>query len=156
MSVIVQQALSLLYQNRSGILIQPLVELLEILGEKNDVIAILNYLALKGYCQTFDRSIHPLSDLLDLAETGEIHGNIPDSSEYQVVDSASRRIIGRIRGTFDKVFLLAGRSWKVINVEGNRIHVRPHGGPALSAAFGMHHNVGRFHYLLPPELRYTH
>lgn len=155
MSVIVQQALSLLYQNRAGIPIQSLVELLGILGKKNDVISILNYLALKGYCQTFDRSIHPLSDLLDLAETGEIHSNIPDSSEYQVVDSASGRMIGRIRGSFDKVFLLAGRSWKVIKVEGNRIDVRTHTGPASPATFGMYHNVGRFHYLLPPELRQT-
>lgn len=152
-SVIVQQSLSILYQARTGIPRQTLADFMKPLGTQEEVRAIINHLGDKGYCLELGDQLYPSSDLLDLGEEGKIHSNIPDQNDYQVIDADSGKPVGRIRGSFDQTFLLAGRTWKVLMVQGNQVTVRrsPHGG--ASASFGMQRNVGQFYYLLPPSLR---
>lgn len=153
LSVVVQQIFSLLYQYRAGVHRSELIDLVSQLAPPQDVSIILGYLMDKGYCLQIADSLYPSSELLDFGDEGKIHSNIPDQSEYIVVNVDSGQPVGRIRGAFDQVFLLSGQSWKVILVEGNHVMVSryPRGAPA--ATFGIQRNVGQFHYLLPPEMR---
>ena len=100
-----------------------------------------------------DQDIYPTTDLLDLAEEGKIHSNIPDQSQHEVWNVDTGRPVGKIIGSFDQVFLLAGQSWRVVGFEGNRVLVRRAPRGAASARFGVGRNVGQFHFLLPPEMR---
>lgn len=153
LSVIVQQLFSLLYHMRTGVAWEELIALFTPLATPGQIKDILLYLCDKGYCLELGDTLCPATDLLDLGDKGMIHSNIPDQTHYRVVDSSSGRTIGRIQGSFDEVFLLAGQSWRVIKVEGEEIWVRRHARTAGNAIFGRQRNVGQFHHLLPPELR---
>jgi ATP-dependent Lhr-like helicase len=153
LSVVVQQTLSLLYQFRAGLSRHEYLHLVGLLGAEGDITAVLRYLKDKGYCLELGDALYPSSDLLDIGDEGNIHSNVPDNNEYRVVDSDTGRQIGRIRGSFDEVFLLAGQSWRVIAVRGDEILAKRTPQRASAAQFGVQRNVGRFHYLLPPDLR---
>lgn len=153
LSVVAQQIISLLYQFRAGLSRKELLDLVGVLGTQDENAAILRYLKDKGYCLEIDEASYPSTELIDLGDKGNIHSNIPDHNDYRVINSDTGQQVGRIRGTFDEVFLLAGQSWKVIAVQGDEILVRRSAQSAAAAHFGIQRNVGRFHYLLPPELR---
>ncbi len=153
LSVVAQQTLSLLYQFRSGILRQSLLDMVGLLGTQDEVAAILRYLGEKGYCLELDGKLYPSSELLDLGDEGKIHSNVPDHNDYRVTNVDTGQAVGRIRGTFDQVFLLAGQSWQVVAIQRDEVLVRRSSLRASAASFGIRRNVGQFHHLLPPELR---
>lgn len=152
-SVVVQQVLSLLFQHPVGISRSDLADLLAPLCGPPEFTAIMNHLVDKGYAIDVRGLTFPSSELMDMGEDGEIHSNIPDHGDYEVVNAETGRPVGRIRGTFDQVFLLAGQSWKVVSIQRNQVLVRRHPQGSGSAEFGVQRNVGRFYFLLPSYLR---
>lgn len=152
-SVIVQQILSVLYQNRSGIPVQHMLSILQPLGSRMECESILSLIRDKQYCTMTRESVFPADELLDLGDMGTIHSNIPNEYELRVYDEATGRPIGQIRGTFDDSFLLGGKGWQVLKVSHSKVIVRKHIGDATAADFGVRRNVGRFHYWLPAVMR---
>ncbi len=153
LSVIVQQTLSLLYQHRTGLTPFELRTLLQTLGSETEVQLIVDHLIEKGMALSLRDRVYPSSELLDLGELGEIHSNVPDSGDHTVVNIDTGREVGHISGAFGSVFLLAGQAWRVVRAEKMRVLVRRHAGPGAAALFAGQRNVGRFHYLLPRDLR---
>ena len=153
LSVVVQQTLSLLFQHRSGISWNDLVPLLRALATPTAVKAIVHHLIKKGYNLELGDLLFPTGELLDLAERGTIHSNIPDTGEHEVVDADSGRSVGRIFGSFDDVFLLAGQSWHVLELHPGKVVVRRHSTPGRTPVFSPIPMHGHFHYLLPPDLQ---
>lgn len=152
-SVIVQQTLSLLYQGRPSVLKADIFDLLAPLASPIILQAILEHLESTGWLIRRERSFHPTTQLMDLAEKGEIHSNVPDSGDYAVIDSASGRTIGRVSGVIDSVFLLNGSAWRIIETRDSSLLVHRTASSDAAARFITRRNVGRFHPYLPFELR---
>lgn len=153
LSAAVQQTFSLLFQHPEGMHASALADMVSPLVGEDDGRAMLAHLRDHGWI-TRVRDLWCASErVMDLGEKGKIHSNIPDSTVYDVVDTTSGSIIGKIAGVFDRVFVLGRRAWQVVSVRRRAIYVRPFSGRADPALFVPHRNVGAFTHLLPPELR---
>lgn len=152
-SVAIQQTFSLLFQHPGGMPENALTELLSPLVDQQDCRTILAHLQDKGWISQERGRWYASIQVMDLGEKGEIHSNIPDSTLYTVVDITSGKTIGKIAGQFDHVFALGRRAWEIVSVQRETMRVRPFRGKADSAIFVPHRNVGKYEYLLPPELR---
>ncbi len=88
-------------------------------------------------------------------EKGKIHSNIPPAEAFKVIDTVTRKIIGEVNFPVDDIFVLAGRIWKIVSVEGNlnKIYAKPWGGKAYNPRFRIHNQKGRFFYLLPENIK---
>ena len=96
---------------------------------------ILVHLRRQGWLEQRTGRWFASTQLMDLGEKGRIHSNIPDSRVHQVVDADSGRIIGRVAGVFDNVFVLAQQPWQVVSVSGDVIRVRRFKGRASAPLF---------------------
>ncbi len=153
LSVCVQQTLSYLYQNPQGVDRDEMVELLLPLCGQPLAVGILSHLVSSGKLEERRGALFATTEVMDMGEIGRIHSNIPDSERYRVVDEATGREIGTISGAFDKVFVLAGRSWRVTHVSVGIVRVRSFEGKAGAAVFHRQRGAGAFHSWLPPELQ---
>jgi len=153
LSVAVQQTLSYLYQHPEGVPETELLELLAFLCSESEARLILRYLRRNGWIEGRTGYWFASTKLMDTSEKGCIHSNIPDSQTYRVIDLDSGKEIGTIAGSFDEVFVLARKAWKVMSVGSGLIKVRRFEGKASAAMFQRHKNVGAFYYLLPPDLK---
>ncbi len=152
-SVAIQQILSLLFQHPEGLGIDALADKVSPLVDASLCHRLLVHLGEEGWVGQ-ERGIWSASvKVMDMGERGEVHSNIPDSTVYDVFDTTSGRSIGKIAGTFDRVFLLGRRAWEVLSVRGLTIQVRAHHGRAEPAVFTPHRDVGAFTFLLPPGVR---
>lgn len=152
-SVLIQQTMSLLYSRRAGVTTTELDALLMPLSNGTIVPAVLDALKARDFALTRYGKWFPTDKLIDVGDVGSIHSNIPDQTEYEVQDVRSGRNVGQIRGAVDNVFLLGGVGWRIVGFERDKLMVKRHEGKANSAEFGRSHNVGKYHYWLPPELR---
>lgn len=152
-SVAVQQIFSYLYQNPEGLNEELIFELTSPLCSEEISKLILTNLKINGWIDFKASRYFPSSKLLDLGEKGRIHSNIPDPQSYRVIDIDSGVEIGKIAGTFDKVFVLGGRIWRLISIENNVIKVRNIKGEISAPNFQRYRGKGSFYGLLPMELR---
>lgn len=152
-SVAIQQTFSLLFQHPGGMPEVTLADILSPLVDQEDYRTILAHLQDKGWISQERDRWYASMQVMDFGEKGEIHSNIPDSTLYTVVDITSGKTIGKIAGQFDRVFALGRRAWEIVSVQRETMRVRPFRGKANSAIFVPHRNVGKYEYLLPPELR---
>lgn len=153
LSVAVQQIFSYLYQNKGGVLETEIVDLLSPICSKTEVTLILRHLRSRGWVERAADRWFAQGKLMDRGEKGRIHSNIPDSQSYRVIDIDSGREIGLMMGAVDEVFVLGGKTWRIVSMGPNVIRVRRFIGQAKAAFFPSHGRVGAFYWLLPPELK---
>ncbi len=153
LSVAVQQVLSCLYQHPGGLSEDFFLSLFEGFCSPNDVNLILRHLAKLGYVEQGQGRWFASAKVMDMGDRGAIHSNIPNVRDYKVVDASTGATLGEVSPAIvEDVFRLAGKSWRVVRVEGARIYVSPaRGGQA--AQFGRSCSKGAFSELLPPQLR---
>lgn len=153
LSVAVQQTLSYTFQRRSsGVSHKELIAFLSELCSEQAAQQIIEYLNEQDWIQRAGNNWHPTTQLMDKAERGHIHSNIPDQGTYKVIDIESGQEIGTVSGVFDEVFLLARQAWEVVSIQHSTIRAKRFQGRVSSAIFSRHRGNGMFHYLLPPSL----
>ncbi|MEW6047354.1 MAG: DEAD/DEAH box helicase [Bacillota bacterium] len=153
LSVVVQQALSCIYQHPAGLAQEELIDLVSPLCSGYEATLILSNLERRGWVEQARGLWCPSQKLMEAGEAGRIHSNIPDQSEYRVIDVDSGKEIGAVHGVFDEVFVLGRATWSVVSVSRGVIRVRRFGGKASPAVFRRHGPVGAFFPLLPSELK---
>jgi ATP-dependent Lhr-like helicase len=153
-SVAIQQIISLLFQHRGGGLpTSALAPIMSCLVDENQLSQLLEHLEVKQMLVRHASRWFLSTGLLDEAERGAIHSNIPDTTIYRVIDVDSTREIGSIVGLFDNVFLLGSAVWQVVDVRFPIIRARRYRGTADSALFKRHPQSGRYYRFLPTSLR---
>jgi len=152
-SVAVQQIFSLLFQHREGLPEKAVADILAPLASAEVCHMLLVHLRQEGWVEQERGAWYASQRVMDMGERGKIHSNIPDSTPYEVIDSASGRSIGTIAGAFDRVFLLGRRAWEVVAVRHRTVTVQAYHGKAEPALFLPHHGEGAFWPFLPPVLR---
>ncbi len=154
-SVVVQQVFSVLYENRSGLRLEELYELLNPICDLSLLNKILDYLVDQSYVyKSFDR--FKLSTFIrDLGEKGKIHSNIPDSLEYEVIEKTSGKRIGKISGYIDEYFVLGGIPLRVVEINDykRQIWVEKVKGNFEAPIFKRKKNIGAFFGYLPNEVK---
>ena len=153
LSAVVQQIFSIMYE-RGKVHQSFLIHLLHILCDAEKLKKILLHLSLLGYLEFNNDYIYPSMKLLDLADKGFIHSNIPNEKDMQVIDTATDLYIGNIviepiKGTR---FVLAGRSWEIKRCLGRKIFVKEIKEFDFVASFGKRRSEGKFINLVPREL----
>ena len=152
-SVAIQQIFSYLYQIPEGLAEEPILQLISPLCSEVESQLIISHLRKNRWIEYRGDRYFPSTKLLDLGEKGRIHSNIPDPKSYRVIDIDTGLEIGKIAGTFDKVFMLGGKVWELIYVENNVIKGRKIKGEIAMPNFQRHKDKGSFYWLLPNELR---
>jgi len=151
-SVIVQQSFSMLFELRKAHL-NTLKEHLCLLNTEEKIEAILSHLGSLGYVEFAGDWVYPTTKLLDEAEKGWIHSNIPDERDVKVIDVLTKHEIGHI--TIDPfkgvMFVLGGKTWKVESVHGENLYVKEVKEPGAIPYFSRRRSEGRYFRLLPPE-----
>lgn len=153
LSVAIQQIFSCLYQNVTGMEENELCSLLNTLASNTHIYKILETLKENSWIQNRSTRWQATTKLMDLGEIGRIHSNIPDSFQFEVIDSGSGRCVGKIFGSFDKTFTLGQKRWLIETIQENRIIVKRFQGTAMAPYFKKQKTKGAFFHLLPPELR---
>jgi len=153
LSVCVQQIFSLTYQYRTGVTLEQVRKFLAPLARCDEIDVIVHHLINEGWLEKRRGLICASTKLMDMGERGMIHSNIPDALEYRVIERPSNREVGRISGTFDSVFLLAGRAWRVLRVEDTVIYVELYREKSHSALFKPSTELGKFFSYLPRNMQ---
>jgi len=151
--VIVQQIFSCAFQFRNGVSHDYLASVLSPLCASSRLLTYVDFLCESGWLVPHRGKLFASEKLMNLGERGKIHSNIPDGAALSVIDSTTQKVIGRIDGNFDEVFILARRAWKVVKVDGRCVYVRPYHGKASPASFIPRRNRSSFNRILPPSLR---
>jgi ATP-dependent Lhr-like helicase len=124
LSVVVQQIFSYLFQRRSGVSSEELYEIFDSFCGREIFDEIVINLKNLEFVELRVNRWHATERLMELADRGVIHSNIPDTREYQVVDITSGRHLGDIIPPGVKTFLFAGRAWEIVRVEQDTIFVK--------------------------------
>lgn len=153
LSVGVQQIFSLLYSHPLGLSEEELCYYLSPICSQEQTHLILRELLKREWVEMRAGFYHASTKLMNLGEQGRIHSNIPDEPSFTVIDVVSGKEIGRIAGIFDKTFLLAGKIWMVVAVEGKSIYAKQVKKEAFTPVFYRYSLVGAFFHLLPSPLK---
>ena len=153
LSVVVQQVFSWLYQQKRPCQPEELWTFVQPLCTEDELTEILAHLRQKDYLGVRAGRYYGSEKIFEWGEKGRIHSNIPDQTEIPVIDVATEREVGKIFGDVDRVFVLAGRAWEVVQRQGYRILVKRFTGKAEPTCFQPRPAVGAFFFLLPPRLR---
>lgn len=153
LSVTVQQIFSSLYANSSGLENDYFLEFFYEFCSESDLKNILNHLKTKGWIERRYNKWYATTKLMDLGEKGVIHSNIPSTEASKVINIGSKQTIGDVQYPIDDIFVLAGRTWKIVSVLGDKIYVRSWKLQAHAAKFNSHMPQGYFYYFLPKHLR---
>jgi len=151
LSVVVQQVFSSLYANPNGLKSNYFAELFEEFCSEDDLKDILNHLASKGWIEKKNEKWYATTKLMDWGEKGKIHSNIPSIKLLKVVDVNSKQVIGEVQYPIDEVFVLAGKTWRVVQISGDKVYVRAERSEASTAKFKTYSSKGYFYYLLPRQ-----
>jgi len=157
-SVAVQQAFSFLFQKRStGVGKEELLTLLKGLPmNEDDVELTLFHLCERGYIELARGRYLPSTKLMNMAERGYVHSNIPDRQGYRVIDSSTGKEVGEV-GLLDSLsenLVLGGRMWRIVRVEGVKVYVKPaEAKETVAPSFTRAPVHGAFYGLLPPTVR---
>jgi ATP-dependent helicase Lhr and Lhr-like helicase len=152
-SVAVQQTLSFAFQHSNGVRIEDIVTILEPLVSANQAHEIVSHLQELDWLESHAGSLYPTTKLMDRAERGDIHVNIPGDAHHRVIDIDTGRPVGVVGGPVDDVFALGRKAWRVVSVSGGQVMVQRFAGPAAAPMFKRHSQVGRFYSLLPTSIR---
>lgn len=152
LSVVVQQVFSILYSLKTGLDFESLWKLFDDFCSEDELRAILVNLEKLGWIMKRAGKWYATEKLMNLAERGKIHSNIPDNVALKVVNTTTGEVIGEITLPVDPVFALGGRVWQVLKIS-DKVYVKPAKSEAQAAKFKQHRLRGAFYYLLPEELK---
>jgi ATP-dependent Lhr-like helicase len=153
LSVAIQQTFSLLYQNPQGVSERAILELLRPLCSEEEGKLILKHLRKNEWIERTASGWSASTKLMDLGEKGKIHSNIPDPQRYRVIDVESGKEVGTIAGVYDEVFVLGGRTWRVVSTGNNVIKACRFQGKAFAPLFQRSRSEGAFYWLLPSKFK---
>lgn len=153
LSVVVQQIFSSLYANPKGLESNYFIKLFDGFCSESDLKDILSHLAEKGWIERRHDRWYATTKLMDWGEKGKIHSNIPSPETLKVVDVDSKRIIGEVHYPVDDVFVLAGKTWRIVQISGDKIYVKSEKSKASTAKFKHRVSKGCFYYFLPIHIR---
>jgi ATP-dependent Lhr-like helicase len=158
-SVLVQQIFSILFGCQSGISENELIRILGTICHNSQVIdSVIWHLIESELIKKNRDKIYASEYIMNLADRGTIHSNIPDSHSYVIVDSLRNRELGEIMLTSDnltenKPFIIAGKTWIVEKQVKNKIFVRQIQADANSAQFKWTSQHGAYHRFLPDTIK---
>jgi len=155
LSVVVQQIFSSLYANPNGLKNDYFIDLFNGFCSENDLKDILSHLAMEGWVEKRHDKWYATTKLMDLGEKGRIHSNIPSIKTLKVVNINSKQVIGEVQYPIDNIFMLAGKVWKIVHVQGSKIYVKPERLAASTARFKTYTSKGQFYHFLPEHLKQT-
>jgi ATP-dependent Lhr-like helicase len=152
-SVVVQQALSILYQHRGGLSMDTLCERVGVLVEPEAAREILRHLVDQQHLVESAGRLRLSQWWMDEAEKGRIHSNLQDSVDAEVIDTSSGRNLGRafVSGEVGDTVRVAGKAWRVVRRTGKQVFVEPTREVAFAARFSQHKSEGAFAKYLPEE-----
>ncbi len=154
-SVAVQQSLSIAVANPTGIARDALLELIEPLAPGAVGTMIVAHLEEEEWLQRGrGDTVRPTTKLMDAAEKGVIHGNIPDTRERTLKDAATGQTLGTATASLQvgDTVVVAGHSRKVVAIGKRGVELtRSTGGEA--PAFRARRSGGAWRWLLPEELK---
>ena len=152
-SVAVQQIFSYLFQHTQGVSEMELLDLVNPLCSDDDGKLVLTHLEKEEWIQRLGDCWVATEKMMDKAQTGSIHANIPTPRILRVVDVDSGKEVGEISGQFDEFFVLGQRRWQTVWADDKVAKVRRVSGDHGPARFRRHREVGAFFFYLPPELQ---
>ena len=159
LSVVVQQIFSMLYANPSGVMHTALTEIFEsFCSQRMHVDRIINHLRENEHIIQKANRLYASEAVMNLAERGKIHSNIPDSVGVLVIDIIRNREVGEIVlpvRTIQEMrpFVLAGRVWGIEKVERQKLYVKQIHTSADPADFRQSIFVGAYFGYLPADLQ---
>jgi len=155
LSVAVQQIFSYLFSHPRGEDKKILTSLLSPLADDITLDIILNHLVDLGYIHHRRERILATEKLMDLAEKGVVHSNIPSTREYRVIDRESGRQVGEIglQAMPGTIFVLGGRVWETLSIKGLTLHARPIAQKPKFSHFRKRSQQGAFTRFLPESLK---
>lgn len=65
----------------------------------------------------------------------------------------NKRIVGFVLYPVDNIFILAGKVWKIVKIQGEKIFVNPIDSNAYLPEFQLKDGIGKYYYYLPKHLR---
>lgn len=152
LSVIIQQIFSSLFAKPDGLGETYFLDLFKDFCIQTNIIDILEHLSDKSWIKNQYGKWYATEKLMDIGEKGNIHSNIPDAKEMEVININSGQAIGKVLYPVDEIFILAGRVWRVVSIKNNKLYVKSANTNASSVNFKSRFSKGSFHYLLPPHL----
>ncbi len=152
-SVAAQQTLSFVFQHRSGAPEPDLLKLLTQLIPEESARMIIEHALQRGWLERRGNILYPSTKLMDEAEKGQIHSNVPNSATLRVIDVDSGQEIGQISGVFDETFLLARQAWQLVAIGHGIVRVRRYQGKAHTTLFSRQYDRGGFYRELPAALK---
>lgn len=153
LSVVVQQIFSSLFANPGGLELGYFTKLFDGFCSKEDLIDILEHLKKQMWIEERGKKWFATTKLMDLGEKGEIHSNIPSDEVFKVIDVTSDKVVGEVQFPFDYTFVLAGKVWRVVDVEDDKIYVKPEKSKSFIPIFKTHKSEGAFFSYLPEHLK---
>ncbi|MGA1844009.1 MAG: helicase-related protein, partial [bacterium] len=155
LSVVVQQVFSYLFSHPRGEQKETLAAILGPLADRATLDTILNHLMDLGYIHYRRERILATEKLMDLAEKGVVHSNIPSTREYRVIDRESGRMVGEIglQAVPGTIFVLGGRVWETLSIKGLTLHARPIARKPKFSHFRKRSQQGAFSRFLPDSLK---
>ena len=153
LSVIVQQIFSSLYQHSSGLNEHYFTEIFNGYCSKETFSKIIRHLTETEWVERKDGKWYATTKLMDMAERGQIHSNIPSSKTYKIIDVRTREVLGDIPFLVDEIFIFGGKKWKIVNVIKDKIYVEPAHGQHTLIKFRDNDDKGAFNKFLPPDMQ---
>jgi ATP-dependent Lhr-like helicase len=155
LSVIVQQLFSYLFCHPRGAQMATLERLFRPLANSFQLKAILDHLIELGHITFRQERFYATGKLMDMAERGLIHSNIPTQREYRVIDIDTGKQMGAmgISAVPGTIFVLGGRVWQVVAVKGLNLHVRNIAQTPEFKHFTKKSSSGAFYSFLPKSLQ---
>lgn len=153
----IQQILSILYQQRyNGISNQDIYQYVRVLGlDMQSLNLITGHLIEENLVQETRGLLHPAARLMDMAEHGWIHSNVPSGNDVDVFDTDGNSV-GSIAADLNQGsrFILGGKVWIVARAMKGKVFVKTATGEGGALpVFGYDFKEGSFYHLLPKELR---
>lgn len=155
LSVVVQQIFSYLFCHPRGELEDSLGAFLRPLADRRQIETILSHLIDLDYIAHRRGRFYAAEKLMNLAERGLIHSNIPSPREYRVIDLDSGRPVGEIglEAVPGTVFVLAGRVWETVAIKGLTLSAKAMARKPEFAHFRKKSRLGAFSHFLPVQFR---
>lgn len=153
LSVIVQQIFSILYANSCGVAKDYFLSIFNDFCSPQQLNEITRHLRKIGYIEDRYDKWFATTKLMDLADKGKIHSNIPDKKSLKVVDIQTDKLIGEVTLPVDNVFVIAGISWKVIEISESRIYAKKVELKAEPVKFCRLGSSGSFFKFLPDSIK---
>ena len=157
-SVAVQQTFSILFEHPQGVRRSELKRLLRGIVDAADYDAIIEHLDNEGWVQPGPMGrVMATTKLMDFAQRGRIHSNIPDFGTWELVDIKTSRAVGKIDAMagVGMIITVGGVMWKVVSMDTRlwRLFVSRVTKGEIVTAFKFRPGFGAFYSYLPEIVR---